>query len=696
MAQVFLSYSHEDLPRVSPLVNALEAEGYSIWWDRALQPGDSFENTIDQEIQAAGCIVVIWSEKSVASQWVKNEALEGLDRKILLPVLLDDVRLPVAFKQHQGVNFKRWPETVDPDEYRRFITAIDQVLNRTDTDPRRELKGMHTLSRQRYRRRRRDFATPLTILTMAIACLFVIWWLNPAGTDTQKVTPRLTMTPFVASDAPEAKFYADSMTSEVIQQLGQFDDLELVQIGSLWDLDLIPMSSTMMQQESDFVLSGDLSVNNNIVTIRARLNNLTSNSLLWETIYTEDGDNLFELQKKLVFGVVGQLNLATRQNIETGGLAIITPNKDAYRDYLKGMDLLRRGEQHHILNAIGRFQRAVDIDSTFSAAYAAMCRAYLERYRISNATDEYTHGQESCEQAQALDPKQSDVQLARAELYLTSGELDLARYHYTKTLEINTRSADATMGLAEILTEEGNQQAAEELFMKATRLRPTYWKAQNRLGNFYFRQGLYYQAMESFLRVTQLTTANATAYNNLGAAQFYAGDFEPAYESWRKASEYSTNSAAYSNMGTALYYAGRFKDALHQFETALKMDANDHRLWGNIGDNLRFLKGDSSRINDAYQQAIALAEKNLAINSSNAATNSRLAVYYAAINTPDKARIQIEKTAEIALNDANILYDLAVANALIGDNMASEQYIQLALEAGYPRSLLKSDPQFVQ
>jgi Flp pilus assembly protein TadD len=149
-------------------------------------------------------------------------------------------------------------------------------------------------------------------------------------------------------------------------------------------------------------------------------------------------------------------------------------------------------------------------------------------------------------------------------------------------------------------------------------------------------------------------------------------------------------------MGTALYYAGRFKDALHQFETALKMDANDHRLWGNIGDNLRFLKGDSARLNDAYQQAIALAEKNLAINSSNANTNSRLAVYYAAINAPDKARIQIDKTAEIALNDSNVLYDLAVANALIGDDTASEQYIQLALEAGYPRSLLKSDPQFVQ
>ena len=82
MAEVFLSYAHQDLPRVRPLVKALEAEGYSVWWDRELQPGESFEATIDREIQAAKCILVVWSVHSVASQWVKNEALEGLDRGI--------------------------------------------------------------------------------------------------------------------------------------------------------------------------------------------------------------------------------------------------------------------------------------------------------------------------------------------------------------------------------------------------------------------------------------------------------------------------------------------------------------------------------------------------------------------------------------------------------------------------------------
>ena len=113
VAQVFLSYSRDDLDRVRPLVTALEAEGLTVWWDRELNPGESFAETIDREIQEAKCVVVIWSENSVKSQWVKNEALEGMDRSVLVPLVLDEIRIPVAFKQLQGADFKEWPSTVD-------------------------------------------------------------------------------------------------------------------------------------------------------------------------------------------------------------------------------------------------------------------------------------------------------------------------------------------------------------------------------------------------------------------------------------------------------------------------------------------------------------------------------------------------------------------------------------------------------
>ena len=307
MAQIFLSFAHEDLARVRSLVTSLEAEGYSVWWDRALQPGESFEATIDREIQAAQCVVVVWSFSSVNSQWVKNEALEGLDRDILIPISLDDIRLPVAFKQQHCANFKDWPQAVDPNEYRKFLTVLNRVLNADSTKELPELKGIQHLrpsGRQRYRRRR-DYLLPATIIIAATILLAAIWLLTQDRAELAKVTPRLTIVPFASGNTLDEQFYADSMTSEVIQRFSQFEDLELIQVGGLWNLDLTSMPLSIMQAESDYALSGDVALSEGNVNLSVQLKDLASNSLIWQTVYSEASDNIFELQKKLVFGVLG-------------------------------------------------------------------------------------------------------------------------------------------------------------------------------------------------------------------------------------------------------------------------------------------------------------------------------------------------------------------------------------------------------
>ena len=105
MSDVFVSYASEDRTRVEPIVEQLQAAGWSVWWDRDIAAGAGFEQTIDEEIQATRCVVVAWSERSVSSRWVRNEALEGLERDILIPLMLENVRVPVAFRQSQSIDF---------------------------------------------------------------------------------------------------------------------------------------------------------------------------------------------------------------------------------------------------------------------------------------------------------------------------------------------------------------------------------------------------------------------------------------------------------------------------------------------------------------------------------------------------------------------------------------------------------------
>ncbi|MGH8115482.1 MAG: toll/interleukin-1 receptor domain-containing protein [Rhodanobacteraceae bacterium] len=74
MADVFISYARADKARVVPLVAAIEAKGWSVWWDPEITPGQEFDDQIDAEIDAARAVLVIWTPTSVASRWVRGEA----------------------------------------------------------------------------------------------------------------------------------------------------------------------------------------------------------------------------------------------------------------------------------------------------------------------------------------------------------------------------------------------------------------------------------------------------------------------------------------------------------------------------------------------------------------------------------------------------------------------------------------------
>ena len=126
MADIFVSYSSEDLERVKPLVAALEEEGWSVWWDRELVAGPSFDREIEKALDAARCVVVIWSSSSTESTWVRTEANEGLEREILVPLLIDDVKPPLAFRMAQTAKMFNWPD--QSEQLETVISGISALV----------------------------------------------------------------------------------------------------------------------------------------------------------------------------------------------------------------------------------------------------------------------------------------------------------------------------------------------------------------------------------------------------------------------------------------------------------------------------------------------------------------------------------------------------------------------------------------
>ncbi|MEQ1586239.1 MAG: TIR domain-containing protein [Cyclobacteriaceae bacterium] len=129
MTDIFISYATEDRERVRELVSKLEGHGWSIWWDREIKTGKSFEREIETAIDSAKCILVVWSHASVESEWVRTEANEGLDRKILIPITIDDVRPPLAYRRLQTAFLMGWPAGNHEAEFLRLTASIHMLLD---------------------------------------------------------------------------------------------------------------------------------------------------------------------------------------------------------------------------------------------------------------------------------------------------------------------------------------------------------------------------------------------------------------------------------------------------------------------------------------------------------------------------------------------------------------------------------------
>jgi len=108
LADIFISYAREDRDWVERLAEVVEAAGMSVWWDSRQRYGKSFEAQIVEELGRARCVIVVWSRASLASDWVKDEAQEGRERGVLLPILKDGVLPPLGFKQLHSANLSDW------------------------------------------------------------------------------------------------------------------------------------------------------------------------------------------------------------------------------------------------------------------------------------------------------------------------------------------------------------------------------------------------------------------------------------------------------------------------------------------------------------------------------------------------------------------------------------------------------------
>ena len=132
MADVFLSYARRNRAAAQRLADAIRKGGYSVWWDPDLVTGANFRKEIGMQLHAAKCVLVLWSEASITSDWVIDEADDARKRGVLLQAIIEPVVPPHGFRGYQVADLSAWNGGDDSPELVPLFAGIAKTSTKED------------------------------------------------------------------------------------------------------------------------------------------------------------------------------------------------------------------------------------------------------------------------------------------------------------------------------------------------------------------------------------------------------------------------------------------------------------------------------------------------------------------------------------------------------------------------------------
>jgi adenylate cyclase len=403
MARVFMSYAREDRDRVEQIASGLESRGDEVWWDHQIHGGSRFAEQIDRALRESDAVVVLWSHASIASAWVLDEAAEGRDSSKLVPVLLDDCRPPLGYRQYQCVDLTGWREGTVPGP---LGEAIDQLAGAA---------ARPSASAGRHKQR-----TTICVLPFA----------NMSG------------------DA-EQEYFSDGITEDVITDLSKVSALSVIARNTSFTFKskAVDVVQLCRQLGATHVLEGSVRKAGNRVRITAQLIDGAAGDHCWAERWDRDLGDIFALQDEISMAVVAAVRLKLLPEEKKAIRQRGTNSSDAYNLYLMARQQYASGNQGDPRRdeAIIRLcSKAVEIDPNYARAWAMIGLSETSlHFRFGRAG---TNGLEAAERALALDPELAEPHTVKARQLYELGRHDEAIREVEAALELDPDSYEVNLG----------------------------------------------------------------------------------------------------------------------------------------------------------------------------------------------------------------------------------------------------------
>ncbi len=524
---LFLSYAHEDQARARRLSAALQKAGYTVWWDALIEGGTRYAKSIDDALQSADAVLVLWSETSIESDWVRDEAAQGRDRHRLVPISLDGTAPPLGFRQIQMIDLSHWRGRVDAPQIDAVRRAIAAAL------------GQEPRPRPPTARFTRRQAVVGGTAAAAAAAGVAAWQAGLLGSHSAEAQS-IAVLPFKNLSAdPQQAFLSDGLTDEVRSALARNAGMLVLAATS---------SNTVRDDSGDarsiarklgvaYLLDGSVQRSGDRVRVATSLTNGRTGFSEWSGRVERQLGDIFAFQTEIARNVALALSVRMATDAPAPGG---TRNPRALEAYLRGKALynLARDEDTD-REARANFDVAIAADPNFALAHAALSRVLASLASGSASARElkplYSAAAEEAKKAVALAPARAEGHLALGYARF-AGFLDVkgARPSYDKAYRYGRGDADIVLLYALYTVRARRFAEARDAIERALALDPLNPRTHRAAGTIAFASRRYPEAMAEYRRALELNPKISNAHAFMADSLMEMGrlkEARAAYES---------------------------------------------------------------------------------------------------------------------------------------------------------------------
>jgi serine/threonine-protein kinase len=470
MSDVFISYKAEDRRRIQPLVQALQADGFSVWWDEHIGTGDEWRQTIEKQLDSARCVIVIWSKGSVGPEghFVRDEASRAQRRHVYVPVLIDAVDPPLGFGESQATSLKGWKGDRSDRRYEAVLAAVKRIAGSGSA-------GTTDHSSQSTGVSRRAVVAGGAVATVAIAA--VGGWALLRSTSSG-AADSIAVLPFAnLSGDPAQAYFSDGIAEELRSALARLAGLKVVGRTSSEAVRNDDAETAAKKLGVATILTGSVRQSPSLIRVSAQLVDGASGLEKWSNNYDRPPGDAIKIQTDIAESVANalstQLGGAARAAITVGG----TENAEAQRLLFQAQAASRRGDRQALQDGISLADAAIKIDPNYAEAYAQKALFttwYASTYAndVSQLVRMRNDGQAIARKALQLAPNLVTAHRALAENDRVVLNLTGAASEYRRALELAPGDAGAIGDYSFFCAVLGRTDEAFRLVDRAIKLDP--------------------------------------------------------------------------------------------------------------------------------------------------------------------------------------------------------------------------------